>query len=73
MGMTKTANQNERRGFPITSQNDRKAVPLESNFDYILIVINWLAKFAIFGITFEENMSSFSFTVCFLLEERPVL
>jgi len=34
-GMTKAANQKERRGFPATSQNDRAAVSADSQFDYI--------------------------------------
>ena len=67
-GMTKAANQIERRGFPATSQNDRAAGSLEDRIDYFCRVNNWLPPFVSFGINVAEKRADVKRS--FLLEER---
>ena len=52
-------NQNERRAFPITSQNDRPAVSQDLRVDYIKCIIKWLYKISSVGTDVAITIDSF--------------
>ena len=61
-------NQNERRAFSITSQNDRRAVNQDLRVDHIKCEIVRLYKTASFGTDVAVPVDSFRSTVILCLE-----